>query len=124
MALIANARGDEAVANSPSKEIAVRQALSRVGRARGFDLVDLWNAMQSSELAAIGKSILDRGDALVPADLAVSGGELMKELGVSPGPAIGRAIAELMRIVLEDPTRNQREILLAASREWFVANSM
>ena len=124
VALIANARGDEAVANSPSKEIAVRQALSRVGRARGFDLVDLWNAMQSSELAAIGKSILDRGDALVPADLAVSGGELMKELGVSPGPAIGRAIAELMRIVLEDPTRNQREILLAASREWFVANSM
>ena len=121
VALIANARGADAIANAPSKVIAVRQALSRVGRARAFDLVDLWNAMLMAELGTIGKEILERGDALVPAELAISGGDLMNELGVSPGPAIGRAIAELMRLVLEDPTRNQRDNLLAA---WFAANTV
>ena len=80
--------------------------------------------MLMAELGTIGKEILERGDALVPAELAISGGDLMNELGVSPGPAIGRAIAELMRLVLEDPTRNQRDNLLAASQAWFAANTV
>jgi tRNA nucleotidyltransferase (CCA-adding enzyme) len=49
------------------------------------------------------------------ADLAVDGHDLL-ELGYKPGPGLGRALQELLQVVVDDPERNTREQLLAAAR--------
>ena len=43
-------------------------------------------------------------------DLALDGAELLG-LGVAPGPAVGRALTQLLEYVLEDPTRNTAGVL-------------
>ena len=55
--------------------------------------------------------ICDRGDCLSINDLAVNGKDLLNE-GYSPGPEIGRMLNELFECVLDDPSMNDREILL------------
>lgn len=54
-------------------------------------------------------------DPLTIADLAVDGEDL-RAAGVAPGPAMGRSLAALRELVLEDPSRNTREWLLAELR--------
>jgi tRNA nucleotidyltransferase (CCA-adding enzyme) len=49
-------------------------------------------------------------------DLAVDGGDLM-EIGFEEGPALGRALQELLEAVVEDPSLNTRDALLAYARE-------
>src|SRR5205823_11244486 len=46
------------------------------------------------------------------ADLAVDGTDLI-ELGYRPGPALGQTLAELLDEVVDDPSLNRRETLLA-----------
>ncbi|HHW15665.1 MAG TPA: HD domain-containing protein, partial [Firmicutes bacterium] len=45
-------------------------------------------------------------------DLAVTGRDLMKTFGLTPGPAVGRLLDRLLADVLEDPARNDRDTLL------------
>ena len=40
----------------------------------------------------------------------------MTEVGMKPGPAIGRVLAALLDEVLADPAKNTREALLALAR--------
>jgi tRNA nucleotidyltransferase (CCA-adding enzyme) len=47
--------------------------------------------------------------------LAISGEDLIR-LGVKPGPAMGNLLKELQEIVIEDPTKNVRETLLALAQ--------
>lgn len=54
---------------------------------------------------------------LVDRRLAIDGHDLQRELGLAPGPRIGRVLAGLMEAVLEDPSRNEREALLTLARE-------
>jgi tRNA nucleotidyltransferase (CCA-adding enzyme) len=56
--------------------------------------------------------IIWRGDPLSIADLAIDGGDLLA-LGIPPGPRLGEILQALLDYVLEDPTRNTREALLA-----------
>ncbi len=48
-------------------------------------------------------------------DLAVDGEDLSGE-GIAPGPALGKILRALLHAVLEDPSRNNREWLLAEAR--------
>lgn len=57
-------------------------------------------------------------DPVEVADLAVDGEDLMREGGVSRGPALGTALRRLRDVVVEDPTRNDRATLLALARAW------
>lgn len=59
--------------------------------------------------------IRERGEATSRSELAVSGTDL-KAAGVAPGPDIGRVLGELLAVVLDDPSENQRERLLARIR--------
>ena len=61
-------------------------------------------------------AIVGAGDALAVADLAVRGADLIAELGLTPGPAIGRILATLLDEVLTDPAGNTRPGLLARAR--------
>jgi tRNA nucleotidyltransferase (CCA-adding enzyme) len=56
------------------------------------------------------------GDPLEPGHLAISGDDLIAELGIAPGPLIGRLLAALLEAVLEDPQLNSRERLLELAR--------
>ncbi|MCB9571043.1 MAG: hypothetical protein H6709_03035 [Kofleriaceae bacterium] len=60
--------------------------------------------------------MLDRGDALVTGELAIGGGDLMRELGLAPGREVGQLLAGLLDEVLDDPAVNTRDRLLDAAR--------
>jgi tRNA nucleotidyltransferase (CCA-adding enzyme) len=48
-------------------------------------------------------------------DLAITGDDLI-ELGIEPGPGLGRALQQLLETVVDDPTLNTREQLLERLR--------
>jgi tRNA nucleotidyltransferase (CCA-adding enzyme) len=100
-------------------EPALRRVLSAAGRARGADLVALWRARADAPAvatAAAADAVLTRGDALAAGDLAITGGDLMKELGIPPSREVGRLIEVLLEAVLDDPAKNTREQLLEVAR--------
>jgi hypothetical protein len=49
--------------------------------------------------------------------LAIKGTDLITTLKIKPGPTIGAILDVLLAEVLEDPTKNTPEILLARSKE-------
>jgi hypothetical protein len=54
-------------------------------------------------------------DPLSVGDLAIDGGDLM-ELGIPAGPAIGSTLRRLLEVVIDDPSKNQRDALLTIAR--------
>lgn len=69
-----------------------------------------WSELQRRAAAAIAS------DPLEAKHLALAGDDLVTELGLTPGPVIGQLLAELLEAVLEDPTLNSRDRLLALAR--------
>jgi tRNA nucleotidyltransferase (CCA-adding enzyme) len=90
----------------------VRRLLSDVGRVHAPTAAAFWRADKATALADRADAILARGDALHPNELALTGKDLMTELQMKPGPAIGRILAVLLTRVLDEPTRNTRAELL------------
>ncbi len=69
-----------------------------------------WEELRRRTAAAIAS------DPLEAKHLAVSGDDLVAELGIGPGPVIGRLLAALLEEVIEDPTLNSRDRLLDLAR--------
>ena len=63
------------------------------------------------------EEIREEGECFSLKDLAVNGQDLMAA-GARPGPALGEALRYLLDLVIEDPSLNQKEILLGKFREW------
>jgi putative nucleotidyltransferase with HDIG domain len=51
-------------------------------------------------------------DPLEVRDLKIGGEEVMKILGIKPGPKVGEMLQELFEEILEDPKRNTKEYLM------------
>jgi tRNA nucleotidyltransferase (CCA-adding enzyme) len=66
--------------------------------------------------------VLDAGAALSPRDLAIDGNDLIKELGLAPGPIIGKVLEALLEAVINGEVANEREPLLARAREYVLAS--
>ncbi len=111
-------------------DAAVRRWLRRVGTALAPLLYDLGRAdalgkgrpadadlRSIDELEERVKKALTEGAALSVRDLALKGGDLMKELGLAPGPAIGKILDRLLEIVTEEPTKNERDALLDEAKK-------
>jgi tRNA nucleotidyltransferase/poly(A) polymerase len=81
---------------------------SGVRAPRMYALEDLWTRVQEE---------IDRSTAFSPRDLAVDGTDVMRELGIGPGPDVGRVMAAAFERVLDDPDLNTRERLLPLIRE-------
>lgn len=110
---------------------AVRRWIRRVGKDRIDDLYALNEAdlrgkgpiFKEADLAALTmlrahvERVLAEGTALSTRDLAINGKDLMAELGLSPGPAIGRLLDALLEAVTSDPPLNERGALLALARK-------
>ncbi len=115
---IARASGLERGPEEPAAldPVAVRRWLSTVGPAAA-GLSALWGlrhggpAPWTETMAGIRR----RADPLTRSDLAIHGGDL-QELGIQ-GPRIGETLSALLDRVLDDPTLNTRESLLAIARE-------
>jgi poly(A) polymerase/tRNA nucleotidyltransferase (CCA-adding enzyme) len=109
-------------------DAAVRRFVRRVGA----DLLDDLYALRRADDAASGvrqpaRGGLDElqargdraltGDPMAHGQLAVDGNDLVRELGIRPGPLVGRLLDGLMEAVLDDPGLNRRVTLLALARE-------
>ncbi len=101
----------------------VRRFLAEHGDELAFDLV----AHRRADLRAKGRdatpveelrSALEREQSSPHrlADLAVNGDDLI-ELGYDAGPGLGRALAELLAAVVDDPGLNTRSELLERAKE-------
>jgi tRNA nucleotidyltransferase (CCA-adding enzyme) len=110
-------------------DAAVRRWLRRVGVERVDDLYELARAdakgkgkdegeqlAQVESLRERATAVLAAGDAITVRALAITGGDLIKELSLSPGRRIGILLEALLEQVTDDPTINTREELLARAR--------
>jgi tRNA nucleotidyltransferase (CCA-adding enzyme) len=103
----------------------VRRVLARIGPA---EVPALW-ALRRADLRARGRLVeeglsdqaeaearfqreIDRAVALKVSDLAISGEDVMRELGIGPGRQVGESLARLFERVIDDPNLNTREALL------------
>ena len=110
-------------------DTAVRRWVRRVSP----ELVDDLYALSEADVNAKGKDasadlenithlkahvakIIAHGAAFSIKDLAINGGTLIKDLGVKPGPDIGRVLKALLEEVTEDPEKNQPAALLERAR--------
>lgn len=114
-------------AGARSSDAQIRRWVATLGRTQWTLVLRVASAVWCSERARgvaapsadAVHSLYRRGvriafrDPVELADLAVDGDDL-RAAGISPGPAIGRALARLLEIVVEDPSQNQRDTLIAA----------
>ena len=108
----------------------VRRFIQRIGKER---LEDLY-ALNEADVRAKGREggpdlsplmglkahvakVIAAGDALTTRDLAIDGRDIMKELGLVPGPEVGRVLKTLLDEVIADPKKNDRDVLLAIARK-------
>lgn len=115
----------DAIARVDVPDAALRRAAATVGRTYFADFMRVavarWNAEDLTDWLPGVTALYRRGlkiafrDPLSVGDLAVDGGDLM-ELGIPAGPAIGSTLRRLLEVVIDDPSKNQRETLLAAAR--------
>ena len=108
-------------------DAAVRRFIGKVGRDRLADLFALREADNVGsgraadvdgldELRARVDRELAAGSAIDRSGLAIDGADLIAELGLTPGPTIGRILDRLVDRVVADPTRNERGRLLETAR--------
>jgi tRNA nucleotidyltransferase (CCA-adding enzyme) len=90
-------------------------------RAKGVDATADLSSLEA--LKAHVKRVLEAGAAFTTKDLAIDGNDLMKELGLRPGPMLGKILLHLLELVITDPALNAREALLARAREFVSAPS-
>jgi tRNA nucleotidyltransferase (CCA-adding enzyme) len=101
-------------------DVLLRRWAAAIGRTHFNDFVRIATARWMADGDAFGSPIVAmyrRGtriafrDPLTIADLAIDGGDLM-EMGIPAGPEIGSTLRRMLDTVVEDPSRNQREVLL------------
>lgn len=63
-------------------------------------------------------AIQEKAVALSTKDLALGGREVMEILGIGPSPEVGKAMARLLSLVLEDPSLNTKEGLRRELIAW------
>ena len=110
-------------------EAALRRWLRRVGTEIVADLFDLriadtlGNGLRQGFPVALDEmrrrieALLASADALRVTDLEVNGDDIMRELELAPGPAVREALEALLEEVMDDPSRNTRDHLLARLRD-------
>ena len=114
------ARATAVVTGPPEPEgttpIAVRRWMAAVADA-AEDLTMLWSLRHGTppNWEPVMRGIRERGEALSRKQLAITGNDLLT-LGVAPGPQLGALLDRLLALVVDDPSLNSRETLLARAR--------
>ncbi|MGE5593340.1 MAG: CCA tRNA nucleotidyltransferase [Betaproteobacteria bacterium] len=112
-----------------TKDKGIRRIVAALGIDTIWDLAKLREADRAAFGAGPGpgsnmaaflarvKEVMAEGPALSVHDLAVSGHDVMRVLGVPEGPEVGKALARLLDAVLDKPELNSRENLLSLLQE-------
>ena len=75
------------------------------------------NANQADLEGRIAIELERQPDLLLRSRLAIDGHDLQRELGLEPGPRIGLILDRLMERVIDDPSLNERSVLLRLASE-------
>ncbi len=104
----------------------VRQTIVEISK----DLIPLWLIVRRCDICAqsmmerdiklkdiddfesMFQRIIKRGDCLSIRELALTGKDLM-DMGIDPGPGLGRILDMMLEDVLDDPSHNSKEWLLS-----------
>ena len=107
---------------------AIRRFLRRVGEENIEDLFRLrladamsnpsseYDPKEISQLQAHISKVLQQDMALKVSDLRLTGDDLA-EIGVPRGPEMGEVLEKLLDIVIEDPLKNDKNVLLEEVRK-------
>ncbi len=108
-------------------DASVRRLIKKVGLENMKDLIDVRIADRLGSGTPKAKPyklrhlefMIDKlsQDAVSVKMLKINGSDLMAELGFQPGPKIGAVLDVLLSEVIEDASKNEREILLARAKE-------
>ena len=106
-------------------DAAVRRFMGKIGEAGDRALEDLFELREADNVGSglpretgleeLRRRVTEQLEANVPltrADLAIDGNDLMAELGLEPGPALGRLLDQLLDRVIVDSDLNDRPTLL------------
>jgi tRNA nucleotidyltransferase (CCA-adding enzyme) len=110
-------------------DAAVRRFIRKVGPGSVDDLLALRAAdnagsglpRTAGNLAALRSRVrreLEAGAVTGRAQLAVDGRDLIDELGLEPGPDLGRLLDDLTDRVVNEPALNHRAVLMELAGEW------
>lgn len=109
-------------------DAAVRRFIKRVGPDRLADLFALRVAddvASGADEPAVGgldelrRRVEEQREAPMSSwHLAIDGHDLQREIGMAPGPPMGRLLDRLVEAVLDDPALNRRYVLLEMARAW------
>ena len=92
---------------------ALRRQVAALGRGHLADALAVLDAAPEQRARVLAAC---EGAALAAGELAIGGRDLIAAGICAPGPAMGALLAGLLEWVIEAPTRNEREILLAEAR--------
>jgi len=115
---------------SPDSPVSnLRKLISKVGWDNIYDLIDLRIADRLASdfdkvfSPGLKKLISDleilkaeKSDYQIK-DLAISGQDIIDELGIAPGPKVGQLLNKLLEVVLENPNLNTKEKLLEIAKK-------
>lgn len=101
--VVALVRAVPALEAAPS-DAELRRLLARTGKALAGDVGGLRPDL-AERLEVAARAPVTAGD------LALKGPDVMRILGVAPGPAVGRALRALLERVLDDPSLNTSDAL-------------
>lgn len=109
----------------PDDDTVLRRYLGELGRGHIAGAVELWRAqIDAGHPAAVTlealvervRAIVDRGDALVAKELCLSGGDVIRLLGIEPSKRVGDLVDALLERVLAEPQLNEPATLEAELR--------
>ncbi len=113
------------------KAKAVRKAASRIGS----DIFPLYLAVHHCDVLAQSdylkeekleheKQVLEmflesraNGECLSLKELDINGGDLIKEVGMKPGPEMGQVLSSLLEKVIDDPVLNEKQKLISLAKD-------
>ena len=96
-----------------------RDTLDDLFALRAADNIGSGGDADGSGLGELRRRVSDQlaaDVALERGDLAVNGDDLITELGIRPGPSIGRILDQLLERVVAEPALNDRPALLLVAR--------
>jgi hypothetical protein len=99
-----------------SSALAVRRWMAAVGDAAD-DLTAIWEMRHGAPApwGPVVHGIRERGEAITRKSLALDGSDLLA-LGIPAGPTMGQVLDHLLNLVVDDPSLNSRDVLLARAR--------